>query len=148
MSLPCAHIQIRKHWDWIQSISLNLRPLSIIESCRCIGNGGACSWIVDKNCISTGRVSIMHRFFRGKSVVPPDLINLVIITSTKKSLVGWIAMNPVCAVSQYQCQPLKRNFERFRDSMSLRSSGLRTREKCGKGNSISTVFRSMSHPRN
>ena len=56
-----AYIQIRKYWNWIQSISLNQRPWSIIESCRCIRNGRVCGGLSIKTAFSTDVPSIMHR---------------------------------------------------------------------------------------
>ena len=67
-SLLGAHIQIRKHWDWIQSVSLNLRPWSIIEPCRCIWNGRAlAAGLSIKTAFSTNVASIMHWFVQKKS---------------------------------------------------------------------------------
>ena len=56
-----AYVQIRKYWNWIQSISLNQRPWSIIESCRCIRNGRVCGGLSIKTAFSTDVPSIMHR---------------------------------------------------------------------------------------
>ena len=66
-----AYIQIRKYWNWIQSISLNQRPWSIIESCRCIWNGRVCGGSSIKTAFSTDVPSIMHR----KSPSPSRLRN-------------------------------------------------------------------------
>ena len=66
-----ACIEIRKYWNWIQSISLNQRPWSIIESCRCIRNGRVCGGSSIKTAFSTDVPSIMHR----KSPSPSRLRN-------------------------------------------------------------------------